>query len=102
VWQDDLKGASGNVNYLKLPSGVMHAWGYLAITPVADTVTTSAVSFVKAFTATPSITISASTTSTAVKNTSHTGAGTSGFSAGVYRTNTTETGVHWVAMGYWR
>lgn len=83
-------------------NGFLIQWGGLYITPKADTPTKAAVKFTKAFTYTPQVVAS---TSTSVPGTTVLGAATdditnSGFSAVVTRKNTTNTAFRWIAIGY--
>ena len=83
-------------------NGILIQWGDTSITPVANTPTSKAVSFSTSYTDIPVVMVTAVTTA---PGTSVTGAAAAnvtetGFNCYVTRTNTTSTGVMWVAIGY--
>ena len=73
--------------------------GSVTITPVANTHTTQAVTFDTAFASTPSVVLSpwTSVPGSEVKGVSVNSITTTGFTAVIYRTNTTATALHWLA-----
>lgn len=75
--------------------------GIATITPVANTPTSIAVTFAAAFASTPTVLVcpGATTPQTEVRGAAVTEVTRTGFKAWVYRTNTTSTGVCWIAMG---
>lgn len=83
-------------------NGLLIQWGVETITPVANTATGKAVTFPVAYTSVPMVLTTALTT---VPGTSVTGNAAAditvtGFDAYVTRTNTTNTSVGWIAIGY--
>ena len=74
--------------------------GSVSITPTANTPTSKTVSFGKTFSSTPNVIISAETSvpGTTVLECGATNISTTGFTAWVYRTNTTATVLHWIAI----
>ena len=84
-----------NLDFLK----VRIQAGTVNITPVADTPTSIGVTFPVTFGAEPNVVVSPASTAvgTAIKGVSATSPSTTGFTAWVYRTNTTVTAVRWVA-----
>lgn len=83
-------------------NGLLIQWGNVTITPVANTPTSAAIKFGVAYTDAPAVFTTAYTT---VPGTSVLGDGTAnitttGFDAYVTRTNTTNTSVMWLAIGY--
>ena len=90
---------SGKVHF---SNGLLIQWGVETITPVANTPTAKAVKFSTAYTSVPMVLTTAHTT---VAGTSVTGDAaadvtTTGFDAYITRSNTTNTSVGWVAIGY--
>lgn len=73
--------------------------GLIRIVPVANTPTSVAVKFTAPFTAVPKVVVAPNTTvvGSTVKGVGVTDVTTTGFTAWVYRTNTTGTYVHWQA-----
>lgn len=83
-------------------NGLLLQWGVETITPVANTPTAKAVTFPVAYTSVPMV---LTTAHTSVPGTSVTGSAAAsvtvtGFDAYVTRTNTTNTSVGWIAIGY--
>lgn len=83
-------------------NGLLVQWGVVAITPVTNTPTASAVKFSTAYTSVPMV---LTTPITTVPGTSVTGCASanitvSGFDAYVTRNGTTNTSVGWLAIGY--
>lgn len=76
------------------------AHGSVSITPTANTPTSKSVSFGKTFPSTPNVIISAETSvpGSTVLECGATNISTTGFTAWVYRTNTTATVLHWIAI----
>jgi hypothetical protein len=74
--------------------------GSVSITPTANTPTSKTVSFNKTFSSTPNVIISAETSVpySTVRGCGATNISTTGFTAWVYRTNTTATVLHWIAI----
>ena len=83
-------------------NGLLIQWGVETITPVANTPTSSAVKFSTAYTSIPMVITSAVSTVPGTTVTGHAPANitVSGFDAYVLRTNTTNTSVGWIAIGY--
>lgn len=75
--------------------------GYVAIIPVADTPTKKHINFETPFTTAPRVVVSNNGTvpGTIVLGVSTAAITATGFDLYVTRTNTTETGVHWIAVG---
>ena len=90
---------SGKVHF---SNGLLIQWGVETITPVANTPTSSAVKFSTAYTSIPMVVASPITTVGGTTVTSGTVADitTSGFDAFVTRSNTTNTSIGWIAIGY--
>lgn len=91
---------SGSSFYTQI-GNLLVCWGRVAITPTANTPTSRAVTFPKAFSYTPAISVSALTTVpyTTVRGVSFADPSTTGFTAYVTRTNTTSTSLDWIAVG---
>ena len=85
-----------------LSNGLLIQWGVETITPVANTPTSSAVKFSTAYTSIPMVITSAVSTvpGTTVIGDAPANITVSGFDAYVVRTNTTNTSVGWIAIGY--
>lgn len=83
-------------------NGLLIQWGVETITPVANTPTTSAVKFSTAYTSIPMVVASPITTvgGTTVSSGTVADITTTGFAAYVTRSNTTNTSVGWIAIGY--
>lgn len=83
-------------------NGLLIQWGVEAITPVANTPTAKAVKFSTAYTSVPMVIACPITTAMGASVTGGTVANitASGFDAYVTRTNTTNTSVGWIAIGY--
>ena len=83
----------------KLTAGNI-AHGSVSITPTANSPTSKTVSFGKTFPSTPNVIISAETSvpGTTVLECGATNISATGFTAWVYRTNTTATVLHWIAI----
>ena len=83
-------------------NGLLIQWGVVTITPVANTPTSSAVKFSTAYTSVPMVVASPITTvgGTTVSSGTVSDITTSGFDAYVTRSNTTNTSVGWIAIGY--
>ena len=83
-------------------NGLLIQWGVVAITPVANTPTTVPLVFPKAYSHTPSVKVSVSTTviGTTVTGVAHSGANTTGVDLYVNRINATSTSVEWLAIGF--
>jgi len=80
---------------------ILIQWGSVSITPVANTWTTTNVTFAKQFTSQPSVVASHTTGSSTNMAVASAGSPTNtGFTAGVYRVNTTSTNVRWIAIGF--
>lgn len=81
--------------------GLVIQWGIESITPVANTPTSSAVTFQQAYAENPTVIVSMASTVpyTTVRAVSAANITTSGFDAYVTRTNTTVTSVMWLAIG---
>lgn len=99
---------SGNVTHgdrsgrVLFSNGLLLQWGNVTITPVANTPTAKAVTFPVAYTSDPAVMTTAYTTvpgTTVIANASA-NVTTTGFDAYVTRTNTTNTSVMWLAIGY--
>ena len=90
---------SGKVHF---SNGLLIQWGVETITPVANTPTSSTVKFSTSYTSVPMVITSAVSTVPGTTVTGHAPANitVSGFDAYVVRTNTTNTSVGWVAIGY--
>ena len=90
---------SGKVHF---SNGLLIQWGVETITPVANTPTSNAVKFSTAYTSIPMVITSAVSTVPGTTVTGHAPANitVNGFDAYVVRTNTTNTSVGWVAIGY--
>ena len=90
---------SGKVH---LSNGLLIQWGVATITPVANTPTGSGVKFSTAYTSVPIVVASPITTVAGTTVTGGTVAEitTTGFDAYVTRSNTTNTSVGWIAIGY--
>ena len=73
--------------------------GTVFVTPVANTPTSVAVTFPTAFATTPVVVASASSASpgSEVKEISVSSVTTTGFTAWIYRTNTTDSAILWIA-----
>lgn len=87
-----------NLNARGFTGGMMQA-GTVSITPVANVPTSTAVTFPFAFPSTPNVVVTAGTSvpGSEVKEVSVGAVTTTGFTAWIYRTNTTSTAVYWVA-----
>ena len=87
---------------VQFSNGLLLQWGNVTITPVADTPTAKAVSFPVAYTSDPAVMTTAYTTvpGTTVVACASANVTTTGFDAYVTRTNTTNTSVMWLAIGY--
>lgn len=74
--------------------------GSVSITPTANTPTSATVTFNKTFSSTPNVIISPETSVpySTVRGCGATNISTTGFTAWVYRTNTTATVLHWIAI----
>jgi len=83
-------------------NGLLVQWGVATITPVANTPTSSPVKFSTAYTSVPMVVASPITTvgGTTVTSGTVSDITTSGFEAYVTRSNTTNTSVGWIAIGY--
>jgi len=83
-------------------NGFLIQWGVVAITPVKDTPTASAVKFPVVYTSVPMVLTTAITTvpGTSVSGCASANITVSGFDAYVTRNGTTSTSVGWVAFGY--
>lgn len=96
----DAQGPMGNRG---APDGIRILTGKVSITPVVNTPTSATVYFSPAFSGDPTHFASAQTTVPGTVRAC--GVGTNpGRSSGtvyVYRTNTTDTTVNWIAMGVW-
>ena len=81
------------------PSYIIDA-GVASVTPVANTPTSVAVQFTQRFTKAPIVTVTAGTGApgSQVMEVSVTGVTATGFNIVIYRTNTTATGVNWMAV----
>lgn len=90
---------SGKVHF---SNGLLIQWGVETITPVKDTPTAKAVKFSTAYTSIPMVLTTAITTvpGTTVIGDAPADITVNGFDAYVVRTNTTNTSVGWVAIGY--
>jgi len=90
---------SGKVHF---SNGLLIQWGVETITPVANTPTSKAVKFSTAYTSVPMVITSAISTvpGTTVIGDAPADITVNGFDAYVVRTNTTNTSVGWVAIGY--
>lgn len=91
-------GIESGTNYFKI-AGKLIQWGGVTITPTANSTTSKAVSFPKAFSSTPLIQVSANTSVPNIVRVGYSGQSTTGFSAYLYRTNTTSTAISWLAIG---
>lgn len=96
-------GGSGNHRYTRFADGTQICWGTVPVTPVANTPTSSAVTFAAAFVSVgalryPAILVSVPGSQVEVSFANPT---TTGFDAVVFRTNTTVTVVRYVAFGRW-
>lgn len=95
--------AGEEVTHTKLNSsafaGALMQAGSVTITPVANTATGVAVTFDTAYASAPQVVLSAADAAigSEVKGVSVSGISTTGFTAYVYRTNTTATVLHWLA-----
>ena len=87
---------------VQLSNGLLIQWGVATITPVANTPTAKTVTFSTAYTSVPMVVASPITTVGGTTVTSGTVADitVSGFEAYVTRSNTTNTSVGWIAIGY--
>lgn len=96
---DSSKATNG---YCKFPNGVIVQWGYQLVTvTAANTVMTQDVTFPIAFpSACRSVQISPRTTVPNIVTCGTTSISTSGFQLTMTRTNTTDTGYSWFAIGY--
>lgn len=83
-------------------NGLLIQWGVETITPVANTPTANVVKFAVAYTSQPMVMVSALTSvpGTGVTGVAAASITTTGFDAYLTRTNTTNTSVGWVAIGY--
>lgn len=83
-------------------NGLLIQWGVETITPVANTATGKAVTFPVAYTSVPMVLTTALTTVPGASVTGNAAADitVTGFDAYVTRTNTTNTSVGWIAIGY--
>ena len=87
---------------VQFSNGLLLQWGVETITPVKDTPTGKAVKFDVAYTSVPMVLTTAITTvpGTTVSGCAAAEITVSGFDAYVTRTNTTNTSVGWIAIGY--
>lgn len=93
--------SKANNGYCQLPTGVIIQWGKVVVTPVVNSNAEKTVVFPKAFpnacfsvTATPTTSVPKSV-SVGASNISKTQ-----FKAYLYRTDSTDTGINWFAIGY--
>jgi hypothetical protein len=93
------KATTNNVNISGKLNASNMAAGQTSITPVANAITSRAVSFGKTFQVAPIVQVSANTSvpNTVVKGVSFGSVTTTGFTVYLYRTDTTSTEVHWFA-----
>lgn len=91
--------ATGRIHY---KNGLLIQWGTVTITPVANTPTSSPITFPIAFDSSPSIHVSALSTvaGTSVLGIGHSSDTATGTDLYVTRTNTTGTVVRWLAVGF--
>ena len=95
-----VSNASGRIHY---NNGLLIQWGSVNITPsAANTPTSASLKFPIAYDYTPSIKVSSSTTviGTSVLGVAHASDSASGTDLYVTRSNTTSTGVRWLAIGF--
>ena len=87
---------------VQFSNGLLIQWGVESITPVANTPTGKAVTFPVAYTSIPMVLTTAITTvpGTTVLGNASADITVTGFDAYVVRTNTTNTSVGWIAIGY--
>lgn len=100
VVQKVVSNASGRIHY---KNGLLIQWGSVNITPsAANTPTSASLTFPIAYDYTPSIKVSSSTLviGTSVLGVTHASDNASGTDLYVTRTNTTSTGVRWLAIGF--
>ena len=85
-----------------MSNGLLIQWGVESITPVANTPTAKAVTFSTSYTSVPMVVACPITTAMGASVTGGTVADitATGFNAYVTRTNTTNTSVGWIAIGY--
>lgn len=105
AWQDPTQFTTGQPITASLlnqgASGLIPQVGNVSITPVANVPTSAVVTFPTPFTSTPTVVTCASTIAPGsnVLGTAATEVDQTGFRAWVTRTNTTTTGVYWIALG---
>jgi len=97
-WKAGDEISAANLNGRGFPGGQMQT-GTVTITPVANTPTSTTVTFPTAFATTPVVVASASSAvpGSEVKEVSVSSVTTTGFTAWIYRTNTTDSAILWIA-----
>lgn len=99
------QGAAGPVGLTGQPEGVVVRFGYKVVTPVANTPSATPVAYSEGygsggFSAAPVVLVAAnSTVPKTVQSVGTDNVGTATFDIVIFRTNTTGTGVHWIAIG---
>lgn len=98
TWQAGEEVTHTKLNASAFAGSLMQS-GTVTITPVANAATGQAVTFDTAFASTPRVVLSPADAAVGseIKGVSVSGVSTTGFTAYVYRTNTTATALHWLA-----
>lgn len=101
VTSDDLKHGN-RTGRVRFSNGLLVQWGNATITPVANTPTAKAITFEAAYTDAPCVFTTAYTSvpGTSVLGDAVANITTTGFDIYLTRTNATNTGVMWLAIGY--
>jgi hypothetical protein len=97
----NIKNCVDGSSSFAIQDGVLMCWGRVVIIPVADTPTKATITFPKAFKTIPNVQTTPVTAvpGTKVTGTSATNITTTGCDVYITRTNDTETGVSWFAIG---
>ena len=96
------KSAANTTGSIHLKSGLLIQWGSETITPVANTPTSTTITFSTSYDYTPYIGVSALSTvvGTSVLGYGHSSDSKTGTTLYVTRTNTTDTVIRWLAVGF--